>query len=198
MAAKTQRADALQLHSFQVVSEGWNVRAFERDGQPWFVAADVCTALGIQNTTQALEPLDDDERSMFNIGRQGKANCINESGLYTLILRCREATTPGTLAHRFRKWVTADVLPSIRKNGSFQAKPLHERQRFLMVIEGGKITSVQPVANGACVIDPKNDVSVKTLIYEYVPFELINAVMSAAHKRVYDCYQFMQQEKASA
>lgn len=98
MATKTQRADALQLHSFQVVSEGWNVRAFERDGQPWFVAADVCTALGIQNTTQALEPLDDDERSMFNIGRQGKANCINESGLYTLILRCREATTPGTLA----------------------------------------------------------------------------------------------------
>jgi len=95
------------------------VRATVIDGAPWFVASDICKSLGIANTTQALQALDDDERSMFNIGRQGKANIINESGLFTLILRSREATTPGTPQHRFRKWVTAEVLPAIRKHGRY-------------------------------------------------------------------------------
>jgi len=95
------------------------VRATVIDGEPWFVASDICKSLGIANTTQALQALDDDERSMFNIGRQGKANIINESGLFTLILRSREATTPGTPQHRFRKWVTAEVLPAIRKHGRY-------------------------------------------------------------------------------
>lgn len=95
------------------------VRATIIDGSPWFVASDICKSLGIANTTQALQALDDDERSMFNIGRQGRANIINESGLFTLILRSREATTPGTPQHRFRKWVTAEVLPAIRKHGRY-------------------------------------------------------------------------------
>nr|WP_218281378.1 BRO family protein [Pseudomonas sp. RW407] len=96
------------------------VRTLVIDSDPWFVASDICKALGIANTTQALQALDDDERSMFNIGRQGKANIINESGLFTLILRSREATTPGTPQHRFRKWVTAEVLPAIRKHGRYE------------------------------------------------------------------------------
>lgn len=50
---------------------------------------------------------------------RGEANIINESGLFTLILLSREATKPGTLHHRFRKWVTAEVLPSIRKHGAY-------------------------------------------------------------------------------
>ncbi|PUA41451.1 phage antirepressor protein [Pseudomonas protegens] len=96
------------------------VRAIAINGDPWFVASDICKALRIANTTQALQSLDDDERSMFNIGRQGNANIINESGLFTLILRSREATTPGTPQHRFRKWVTAEVLPSIRRTGRYE------------------------------------------------------------------------------
>lgn len=99
--------------------EALQIRTLRIDDQPWFVAADLCKALGIANTTQALQALDDDERSMFNIGRQGNANVVNESGLFTLILRSREATTPGTPQHRFRKWVTAEVLPAIRKHGSY-------------------------------------------------------------------------------
>lgn len=75
---------------------------------------------------------------MFNIGRQGQANIISESGLYTLILRCRDAVKQGTTAWRFRKWVTNEVLPSIRKNGEYvyiepepmrAAEPLNWRQK---------------------------------------------------------------------
>lgn len=97
-----------------------SVRAISIDGEPWFVASDICKALDIANTTQALQALDNDERSMFNIGRQGQANIVNESGLFTLILRSRDATKPGTPQHRFRKWVTAEVLPAIRKHGRYE------------------------------------------------------------------------------
>lgn len=99
--------------------KGRSVRAINIDGEPWFVAPDVCRVLDIANTTQAVQALDADERSMFNIGRQGKVNVINESGLYTLILRCRDAVKKGSDAHTFRKWVTSEVLPAIRKNGQY-------------------------------------------------------------------------------
>lgn len=95
------------------------VRVVLVNDEPWFVASDVCKAINASNTTMALQPLDDDERSKFNLGRQGRVNIINESGMFTLILRSREATTVGTPQHRFRKWVTSEVLPSIRKQGHY-------------------------------------------------------------------------------
>ncbi len=99
---------------------GHSVRAVSINGEPWFVATDVCRVLDVTNTTQAMQALDEDERSMFNIGRQGQANVINESGLYTLILRCRDAVKKGSKPHAFRKWVTAEVMPSIRKHGRYE------------------------------------------------------------------------------
>ncbi|WP_053111567.1 BRO family protein [Edwardsiella sp. EA181011] len=100
------------------------IRVLSKNGEPWFLAQDVCFALGIKNVTQAVERLDEDERSMFNIGRQGEANIVSESGMYTLVLRCRDAIKPGTVPHTFRKWVTAEVLPTIRKTGEYQeSKP---------------------------------------------------------------------------
>lgn len=99
---------------------GESVRAIPINGDPWFVASDVCRIIDVANTTQALQALDDDERSMFNIGRQGEANIVNESGLYTLILRCRDAVKKGSKPHAFRKWVTAEVLPAIRKHGRYE------------------------------------------------------------------------------
>lgn len=92
------------------------IRIIEKDRQPWFVASDICKALDIQNATQALYRLDDDERSMFNIGRQGEANIVNEYGLYNLILASRKPE-----AKKFKRWVTHEVLPSIRKNGGYIA-----------------------------------------------------------------------------
>ena len=115
--------NVIQSFNFNTTSP---VRAFEKGGLTWFVAADVCKALEIQNPTQALEKLDDDERSMFNIGRSeihgggGNVNIINESGLYILILRSRKAMEQGSTAWKFRKWVTSEVLPTIRKTGGYQ------------------------------------------------------------------------------
>lgn len=90
------------------------VRTVTRDGEPWFVAADVCRALEIVNPTQAAARLDEDERSMFNIGRQGEAVIINEAGLYTLVLGSRKPE-----AKAFKRWITHEVIPTIRKHGAY-------------------------------------------------------------------------------
>jgi prophage antirepressor-like protein len=107
--------------------DGSPVRAVVRGGDPWFVAADVCRALGIGNVSMAVEKLDGDERdavsSTDTIGRRQEVTIISESGLYTLVLRSRDATTPGSVAHRFRKWVTAEVLPTLRRTGRYEAAP---------------------------------------------------------------------------
>jgi anti-repressor protein len=94
--------------------ESKQVRVVNIDGEPWWIARDVCDAINIRNVTQAVDRLDNDERSMSNIGRQGDAWIINESGIYTLIMRSDKPE-----ARRFRKWVTSEVLPSIRKTGKY-------------------------------------------------------------------------------
>ncbi|PRD13960.1 BRO-N domain-containing protein [Pantoea coffeiphila] len=119
------------------------IRSVEVCDQPWFVAQDVCEALQLQNPSQSVSKLDDDERSMLNIGRQGEAIIISESGLYFLTIRCRDAVKPGTLPHRFRKWVTNEVLPQIRKCGSYQhsmpAYPIDGR--LLLTVKDGCLVS---------------------------------------------------------
>ena len=110
-----------QIQAFAFDSNA--VRVVMIDDAHWFVARDVCACLGIDRTQT--RKLDDDERGVYllhslNGGKQETA-VINESGLYTLILRSQGATTPGTPAHTFRKWVTSEVLPSIRKTGSYAA-----------------------------------------------------------------------------
>lgn len=113
--------NALSVFSFQ---ENHSVRVVVVNGEPWFVALDVTKALRLTNPTMALKALDDDERAKFNLGRQGETNIISESGLYTLILRCRDAVKQGTTAWRFRKWVTNEVLPAIRKSGEYNYDPV--------------------------------------------------------------------------
>ena len=83
-------------------------------GEPWFVAKDVCDILEISNPSDALKRLDDDERSRFNLGRQGETNIVNEAGLYVLVLGSRKPE-----AHEFKRWVTHDVLPQIRRTGGY-------------------------------------------------------------------------------
>ena len=91
------------------------VRSLIIDNEPWFVASDVCKALNIKNATDTLKRLDDDERARFNLGRQGEANIINEYGLYNLILASRKPE-----AKQFKRWITHEVIPSIRKTGQYQ------------------------------------------------------------------------------
>lgn len=114
--------------SFNFVAQ--SVRIVMRDDEPWFVAVDVCEALTLANPSQAISKLDDDEcqvvdfstlhnvegviNQQLNPGQ--KINIINESGLYSLILTSRKPE-----AKKFKKWVTAEVLPAIRKTGRYTA-----------------------------------------------------------------------------
>lgn len=98
--------------------ESREIRTLLINDQPWFVAVDVCQALEIRNNRDAISRLDEDERGVATTdtpsGRQAMG-VINESGLYSLILTSRKAT-----AKRFKKWVTAEVLPAIRKHGRYE------------------------------------------------------------------------------
>ena len=87
------------------------------DGKPWFVAKDVCGALGLSDVSKAVERLDDDEkltRKLFVSGQNRDMWLVNESGMYALILRSNKPE-----AKRFKRWVTHEVLPAIRKHGGY-------------------------------------------------------------------------------
>lgn len=91
------------------------LRTVTKDGEPWFVAVDVCKILEIVNTTDAIKRLDDDEKARLSLGIQGgDTNCLSESGLYSLTLGSRKPQ-----ARPFKRWVTHDVIPSIRKYGGY-------------------------------------------------------------------------------
>lgn len=99
------------------------VRVVSRNNDPWFVANDVCKALGYSNTSKAIaDHLDDDERYNESLDRGGSLLLISESGLYALILRSRKPE-----ARKFAKWVTSEVLPTIRKTGSYQSSTQSQR-----------------------------------------------------------------------
>lgn len=104
-----------ELQLFQKEEFG-TIRTVIINGEPWFAAKDVCDILGTTNPTMAMEGLEDFERAKFNLGRQGEANIISESGFYTLVLRSRKP-----IAKPFRIWVTSEVIPSIRKTGKYAA-----------------------------------------------------------------------------
>lgn len=96
------------------------VRVIEKDGEPWFVAADVCKALEIGNPSQALTRLDEDEKFTTLISNEGAASgmsnaaFINEPGLYSLVLGSRKPE-----AKAFKRWITHEVIPTIRKTGLY-------------------------------------------------------------------------------
>ena len=95
---------------------GSSVRTITKDGEPWFVLTDVCKPLGIKNATDVAKRLDKDELARFNLGgRPGVVNIVNESGMYAVVLRSDKPT-----AKKFRKWITSEVLPAIRKTGGYQ------------------------------------------------------------------------------
>lgn len=96
---------------------GAALRVLDRNGDPWFVAKDVCAALEIQNTSDALKRLDEDEKGIDlidTLGGRQNVSIVSESGLYALILRSDKPA-----AKAFRRWVTSEVLPEIRRTGSY-------------------------------------------------------------------------------
>lgn len=102
--------------------DGVKVRIVNMDGDPWFIAKDVCEALEIADHKVALRRLDADEKGECLTPTPGGLQIMRtvcESGFYKLIARSRKATTEGTFAHRFTNWVFREVIPSIRKTGSY-------------------------------------------------------------------------------
>lgn len=93
------------------------IRAIKIENEPYFIAKDICEILDIKNTTDAIKRLDVDEVTRLNLGGlSGETNLVNEYGLYTLILGSRKRE-----AKQFKRWVTHEVLPSIRKHGGYIA-----------------------------------------------------------------------------
>lgn len=131
---KSQQKGDDKMNEMQIFNneEFGDVRTVEENGQIWFCAADICKALGLTNPTMALLNLDEDERSKFDLGRQGETNFINESGLYTVILRSDKPN-----AKKFRKWVTGEVIPTIRRTGAYS---LQKKASIREVIDLIRIT----------------------------------------------------------
>ena len=95
--------------------DGHNITVLNIDGDPWWIAKEVCGVLELSNPTVSLKSLDKDEVAKFNLGGQsGEVNIVNEPGLYSLILKSRKPT-----AKKFKRWITHDVIPTIRKTGSY-------------------------------------------------------------------------------
>lgn len=95
------------------------IRTVTKDGEPWFVAKDVCDILEIHNSRAALESLEDSEKGVAitdTLGGEQSLTIINESGMYGLIFKSRKKE-----AKYFRAWVTGTVLPEIRKHGTYTA-----------------------------------------------------------------------------
>ncbi|MEU5900662.1 phage antirepressor KilAC domain-containing protein [Streptomyces venezuelae] len=135
-----------------------HVRSVMIDGEPWWVAADVCTVLEIGNARQAVSYLDDDEVQQVPVttndgsSRSLPTNVISEPGLYSVILRSRKPQ-----AKAFKRWITHEVIPSIRQTGSYSAAPremtkLEALQAAIESEEGrlaaeARIKELEPAAN---------------------------------------------------
>lgn len=94
------------------------IRVIEKEGNPWFIAKDICAALGLAQVSRAIQKLDEDEvttsKVIDSLGREQTANAISESGMYSLVLVSRKPE-----AKEFKRWVTHEILPSIRKHGGY-------------------------------------------------------------------------------
>ena len=126
---KGESMNDLQIFNNEEFGE---VRTVVLNSEPMFCLADVCKALDIKNATDVAKRLDDDERTRLNLGRQGETNFVTESGLYAVILRSDKPN-----AKKFRKWITGEVLPSIRKTGSY-GKPMTTAEKIQLLAQGNE------------------------------------------------------------
>lgn len=119
------------------------IRVIDWDGEPWFVAADVCHALEIKNSRDALTRLDDDERDVVLTdtpsGKQ-EMNIVNEPGLYSLVLGSRKPE-----AKAFKRWITHEVIPSIRKRGSYTFDGTSKELQAILMLDSRTVQHEQRI-----------------------------------------------------
>jgi len=121
--------------------KGQELRLTSENNEPWFIAQDACTILGLGNPSLAVNGnssredagLDNDEKGLYSVNTLGgnqKMLCVNESGLYSLVFKSRKPE-----AKSFKRWITHEVIPSIRKTGSYSAKPTLPLKKLLALVK---------------------------------------------------------------
>ena len=130
-----RRQKGVNMNDLQIFNneEFGEVRTAVVNDEPMFCLIDICKALEIKNATDVAKRLDEDELTRLNLGsRAGETNFITESGLYAVILRSDKPN-----AKKFRKWVTSEVLPTIRKTGSYN-KPMSTAEKIKLLAQGNE------------------------------------------------------------
>lgn len=170
--------------------EGRSVRGIEWRGDAWVVAQDLCAILGIHRT--AVRKIEDEDKLvhlMHTPSGDQEMVLLNESGAYTLILRCREAMTPGTTAYKVRKWVCGEVLPSIRKTGKYSKKPEGpKRQRLELFMEDGRVISSRTIGMYDINVNFDDDQSVLDAL-RYLPLDRMKRVTELVNQHVLGIYE---------
>jgi prophage antirepressor-like protein len=167
-----------QFHSTEV-------RTIDRDGQVWFVADDIAKALGYRESRDMTRVLDEDEaaphtmriRSENGTLQTCEVTILSESGLYHALLKSRKPE-----AQAFRKWVTAEVLPAIRRSGCFsdtatQIPNLLQHGRFLLTFDSEGRPQTTPLPHNASILSATDKISMTTLMREYIPGEMLPDLM---------------------
>lgn len=151
--------------------DGVNIRTFTRDDQPWFVVADIAQALDYRDAADATRLLDSDEKGthiLRTLGGNQKVSVCNESGMYHLVLSSRKPE-----AKQFRKWVTSEVLPAIRRDGRYQADRYAKRHA---------IASTSKVLAGI-LQEVRTAIGKATNDYHYMnEHKLINSLLTGEYK----------------
>lgn len=157
----------LQVFNF----ENSEVRTVIINDEPWFVAKDVTEILDLSNPTMAVNRLDDDERAKFNLGRQGETNVVNEFGLYQLVLGSRKPE-----AKQFKRWITHEVVPSIRKTGGYSV-PSNPMDALKLMFEATEQTQKEVKQVTDRVQTLEEDVPLSSSEYSYIARRLNAKVM---------------------
>lgn len=157
---------------------GKNVRTVEKDGEPWFVLKDVCEVLGLTTPARVAERLDTDEVSLTHltdsIGRSQSTYVINESGLYNVILRSDKPE-----AKPFRKWVTSEVLPSIRKHGAYMTSVTIDKMIDSPEFGIQLLTALKEERDKSKALEEENEQQ-RQLIAEYQPIkQYVDTILSS-------------------
>ena len=158
------------------------VRTVEMDGEPWFVLKDVCEVLGLTTPARVAERLDEDEVSLTHLtdsmGRQQSTTIINESGLYHVILRSDKPE-----AKPFRKWVTSEVLPSIRRTGSYMMPKLSKELQAIFLLDNrtAELDQRLTAVENTMVVDYGQQQTLKNAVNHRVVVEVLGGKSSPAY-----------------
>lgn len=164
------------------------VRTVDRDGQVWFVAGDIAKALGYADAVQMTRVLDEDEAALHVVQSRSENGTIqtrevtilSESGLYHALLKSRKPQ-----ARPFRRWVTQEVLPALRRGPlSRELNPGRLQDRWLLRLDENRQWQSQSIPPNACVIDPNDPEQLACFLREHVPVDRLGEVLAISAQRL--------------